>query len=168
MDMYDDCRTGGRRGYSGINGDGGKRKEKSKFMARIKCNLTKWAVLLRSKNVSYPSCWKPFGQRNKRMFCLCIRISLGQSDQFWFQTHWSGLSSMEVAAPLILEESWMSRAWHLGMMSSSDSRRPGVVDTCHAGPWQHLRHSRASVWLSRCCHYTVADAQAQPQGVREW
>lgn len=44
----------------------------------------------------------------------------------------------------------MSRDWHLGVMSSSDSRRPGVVDTCHVGPWQHLRHSRASVWLWRC------------------
>lgn len=33
----------------------------------------------------------------------------------------------------------MSRAWHLGMLSSSDSRRPGVVDSYHVGPWQHLR-----------------------------
>lgn len=79
------------------------------------------------------------------MFCLYILNFLGQSDQSWFQIHWGVLSSMKVAAPSILEESWMSRAGHLGMMSLSDNRRPGVVDTCHAGPWQHLRDSRASV-----------------------
>lgn len=59
MDTYNSMMIAGQEveeAIVGINGDGERRKEKSKFMARIKCNLTKWAVLLRSKNLLYPSC----------------------------------------------------------------------------------------------------------------